>query len=210
MKQKTKKYGFSFTAASAFVNETMQVATLYHQEKNWEIVLNRVVEENILHKTKVATAKREFTEIKKRIELLSPAALELLVNGSREDATYMIWLGIVKAYTFISEFVVEVVRPKVLMFDFEITTRDYQVFLEHKSIEHDELNKISELTQYKIKQVLFKMLEQVGIINNSKDKIINRPFLTEQIIELIVEDNHILLKNFLLSDMEINEAIAQD
>ena len=65
---------------------------------------------------------------------------------------------------------------------------------------------LSEMTQGKIKQVMFKMLEQLNIINNIKDKMIFRPLLSKQTIDLIVEEKTDVLKCFLMSDMEIIEA----
>ena len=50
------------------------------------------------------------------------------------------------------------------------------------------------------------MLEQLNIINNIKDKMIFRPLLSKQIIDVIVKEEADLLKCFLMSDMEIIEA----
>ena len=65
---------------------------------------------------------------------------------------------------------------------------------------------LSEMTQGKIKQVMFKMLEQLNIINNIKDKMMFRPLLSKQTIDLIVEEKTDVLKCFLMSDIEIIKA----
>lgn len=62
------------------------------------------------------------------------------------------------------------------------------------------------MTQGKIKQVMFKMLEQLNIINNIKDKMMFRPLLSKQTIDLIVEEKTDVLKCFLMSDIEIIKA----
>ena len=47
------------------------------------------------------------------------------------------------------------------------------------------------------------MLEQVGLINSAKDGIIIKPFLSDDSIKAILNDDATLLAGFLCSDAEI-------
>ena len=51
---------------------------------------------------------------------------------------------------------------------------------------------------------MFKILEQVGLIDSIKSKQIVPQFLDNKLIDLIVEDNIAWLKIYLMSDMDIN------
>ena len=54
--------------------------------------------------------------------------------------------------------------------DFNLTDTDYISFIRRKEINHDELANLTDQTQAKVKQVIFKILEQAGIIDNVRDK----------------------------------------
>jgi hypothetical protein len=62
---------------------------------------------------------------------------------------------------------------------------------------------LTDLTEKKIKQVTFKILEQSGIINNIKKREIQPQFLNKDLIRVLVEDNPLWLKVLLVSDRDI-------
>ena len=198
-----KKYSFSFTGASALLAETLIVAEEYVRLQDWEKVKVSVQENNLMNKTKQNTSKRMYHELKKRLELLTNEQLNLLVNGSPDESKAMVLLSLIKAYSFFKDFVIEVIRAKYLLYNNIIVTSDYTSFFNTKAITHNELNTITEKTTNKVKQVLFKMLEQVGLINSSKEGMIIKPFLSDDSIKAILNDDATLLAGFLCSYAEI-------
>ncbi|NBW58640.1 DUF1819 family protein [bacterium] len=197
------KYSFSFTGASALSAETLIIAEEYVRLQDWEKVKVSVQENNLMNKTKQNTSKRMYHELKKRLELLTNEQLNLLVNGSPDESKAMVLLSLLKAYSFFKDFVIEVIRTKYLLYNNIIVSSDYTSFFNTKAITHNELNTITEKTTNKVKQVLFKMLEQVGLINSAKDGIIIKPFLSDDSIKAIINDDASLLAGFLCSDAEI-------
>ena len=200
---KNNKYSFSFTGASALIAETLVIAEEYERLKDWKAVKESLIDNNLLNKVKQATFKREFSEIKKRLSLLTPEQLRLMVHGGLDDAKSMILLSLAKAYAFFKDFIVEVLRNKYLLFDRVLTETDYIKFFNSKSISHSELEAITEMTAKKVKQVVFKLLEQVGIITQAKNGLILKPILNNQVLDVIVDDDPALLTAFLYSNEEI-------
>ena len=198
-----KKYSFSFTGASALAAETLIIAEEYVRLNDWEKVSESVQKNNLMNKTKQSTSKRMFHEIKKRLELLTSEQLSLLINGSPDESKAMILLSLLKTYTFFKDFVIEVIRAKYLLYNNNIIASDYTSFFNTKAITHNELNTITEKTTNKVKQVLFKMLEQVGLINSAKEGMIIKPFLSDDSINVIMSDDSFLFAGFLCSDAEI-------
>ena len=199
----TNKYSLSFTAASALIPETISIAQIFVNEKDWNIVFEEVSKNNLLHKNKKTTLLREFNEIKKRLKNLNQMELEILANSNTQETKWMIHLSLLKTYTFYADFVSEVIRGKLNKFEFSVKDSDYARFFEEKSYTHTELTSISEKTQNKLKQVIFKMLVQVGIISDIENKVITKPFLNENILKMIQSDNLYWLKGFLYTDLEI-------
>ena len=197
------KYSFSFTGASALITETLIIAEEYKNLQDWKEVKNSLMEHNSLNKIKQSTFKREFSEIKKRLSSLSEEQLYLLINGSYDDSKAMILLSLIKVYTFLNDFIVEVLRNKYLQFDTNISENDYSKFVHSKCISHNELNEITEVTAKKVKQVIFKLLEQVGLVTQTKNGIILKPILSHAAVDVIINENPIQLSAFLYSNEDI-------
>lgn len=203
------KYTFSFTGASALIAETLVIAEEYNRLKDWKAVEKSLLDNNLLNKVKQATFKREFSEIKKRLSLLTQDQLLLMIQGSLDDAKSMILLSLVKTYSFLRDFIVEVVRNKYLLFDSIVSETDYIRFVNAKSLSHNELNTITEVTAKKVKQVVFKLLEQVGLITKAKNGSILKPILNSKVIDVIVDDDPALLNVFLFSNEEIKSLLQK-
>ena len=199
------KYILSYTAASLSPYDSEVIASLYLELKDWESVRKSVVDDNALQKGTVSTRKREYGELKKRLETLTPAQLAFYEDASSTEVKNLTILSCFKLYQFIYNFSTEIMRKKLLLFDFQVLNSDYESFYDSKRVAYDKLNTISEATQKKLKQVMFKMFEQAGFIDSVKNKNIQKPYLSERLIELIVQDDPKYLSAFLYSDNEINE-----
>ncbi|MGZ4054023.1 MAG: DUF1819 family protein [Bacteroidia bacterium] len=197
------KYTFSFTAASSLIKETVIIGQLYLQYKDWGKVEEDIYKHNILNKSKRNTIKREFNEIRKRLKTLNESEMNLLVHGDTNSEKAMVHLALVKTYSLIYEFIHEVINSKFIQFEKQLTETDYSKFIDAKATLHPELEVSSETTLNKVKQVTFKMLAQIGIIDSLKEKNITKPFLDIKCIEVILNDNPTLLSAFLYSDEEI-------
>lgn len=203
------KYSFSFTGASALIAESLVVAEEYNRLKDWKAVEKSLLENNLLNKVKQATFKREFSEIKKRLGLLTQDQLQLMTQGSLDDAKAMSLLSLVKTYPFLRDFIVEVIRNKYLLFDTVVSEVDYMKFVQTKSLSHDELNVITEKTAKKVKQVIFRILEQTGLVTQARNGNILKPVLNRDIIRVIIDDDPAWLNTFLCSNDEIKELLQK-
>jgi hypothetical protein len=190
------KYEFSLTGSSLRVNDMVLFATKY--------VVDGVAE---FKSDKGTTNKRMVSEFKKRIDNLTHNQQLLFIEGNFSTQKHLAFLSACKSYSLLRDFVIEVVREKFLIMDFNLTDTDYLSFIRRKEIEHDELAELTDLTQGKVKQVIFKILEQGGIIESIKTKEIQLQILEGKIKRVIVDDNPEWLKIFLMSDSDIQSLI---
>lgn len=203
------KYSFSFTGASALITETLVIAEEYFKLNDWSAVQISLSDNNHLNKVKEGTFKREFSEIRKRLSLLTHDQIQLMIKGSYEDAKSMILLSLVKTYPFVDEFIIEVLLNKYLLFDRTLLDSDYKRFVDSKSFQHPELERFTEIMSKKVKRVVFKLLEQVGLITNIKNGILLKPFLSSQVVKVILDDDPAYLSAFLCSSEEIKVLIEK-
>ncbi|WP_034059325.1 DUF1819 family protein [Lacinutrix jangbogonensis] len=191
-----KKYKFSFTAASLRTRELVLVA---------KHVLEHPIEdiEGVLGNGKRATGNRYYKEMCKWLNTLTENQKMMLLEGSYKVQNEMTFIAACKNFAFIRDFIIEVIREKYLVYDYEITEGDYLSFFRRKAEQHPEMEQLTEVTQKKVKQVTFKILEQAGLINNIKSKMIQPQMIEPETRKAILNDNSELFKIFLLSDFDI-------
>ena len=177
------KYSMTFTTCSLLVQESIKVAELFFKEKDWKKVSQFATDENLFQYRTVSSLKRTLSEIISRLKLLSEDALNLLINGYKEEQLQILWLAVCLRYPFIYEFSVEVIREKYRSMQYKIEQFDFDAFFNSKMNYHESLENITETTRKKLKQVLFKMMKEAEIID--KDDNVQVALLSEQIIKAI-------------------------
>lgn len=198
------KYILSFTAASLRLNEMVKVATAALDNAGGDLAM--VKESGVVFSSvKIRTSDREFREVRKRLETLTPDQTAILIRGDLISQKQIAFLSVCKRYTFIRDFVVDVIRDKVLVFDYQLNESDYKSYINSKLSLHPELEEFSESTLKKAKQVMFRILEQAGIINNPVDKQIQPQILEQDVINATVRDDPAWLKIFMMSDKDIKQ-----
>ena len=178
-----QKYSMAFTTCSLLNNESIQVAELYLEHKNWSQVSRIATDSNLLQYRTVSALKRTLSEIVSRLKLLSDEAINLLVNGYKEEKLQILWLAVCLRYPFIYEFSVEVVREKYRSMQYKIEQFDFDAFFNSKMNYHESLENITETTRKKLKQVLFKMMKEAEIID--RDDNVQASLLSEKIISVV-------------------------
>lgn len=148
--------------------------------------------------------KRKNSEFRKRLQTLSPAQIVALIEGDLITQRQIAYLSVCKLYDFFREFVLEVLREKMNLMDYHLTEGEYLSFFRRKMMDHPELEGLSETTEKKVKQVVFRILAEAGIINSAKEKVLQYQILEPKMINLIKEDNLNWFEVFLLNDFEIN------
>ena len=177
------KYSMTFTTCSLLVQESIKVAELFSKEKDWKKVSQIAADENLFQYRTVSSLKRTLSEIISRLKLLSEDALNLLINGYKEEQLQILWLAVCLRYPFIYEFSVEVIREKYRSMQYKVEQFDFDAFFNSKMNYHESLENITETTRKKLKQVLFKMMKEAEIID--KDDNVQVALLSDRIIKAI-------------------------
>lgn len=200
-----QKYNLSFVAGTAMVNETLAVAEAYLQcSKDWKATYEMVERENLMEKEKVSTIRRVFALVKQRLQTLTDDELELLVSGNPATRRLIVILGIAKAHTFIFDFLSEQVRERFYGLHEKISHADFNEFYNEKRYVHPELESITDKTLAKVRQCIFRMLQQTELIDSIQNGAIQRPYLPANVEQAIVRDDSRLLAAYLYSNNEIS------
>lgn len=193
-----ENYDFSFTAVSLRLKEMLLVARALKESLEVDYI-------NDLGAGKSSTGKRMLTEFKKRISFLAPSEIESLLEGDLITKKQIAFLSLCKTYAIIKDFAIEVLREKFLAYDYQITDGDYLTFYRRKVDQYEKMESLSTSTEKKIKQVIFNMLYEAGLINDTKSRIIQPQIIDIQVMRVISQDNPNWLKVLLVSDSDIEK-----
>lgn len=190
-------YILSFTGASLSINESIKIAEVYLQLRDWPAVKSAVKGANLIQARTQSSIQRVYQELQPRLAELSLEQLDLLVDGNPQEQKQLLWLAVCKRYTFIREFASEVVREKFLRLDFQLNEFDYDAFFNRKADWHPELDELTATTRRKLKTRLFRLLFEADLITS--DNLILPATFSQRIKDVLSPDAPLSFQIFPLS-----------
>ena len=106
---------------------------------------------------------------------------------------------------FIYDFSKDIVRERYLTLKYDLPTEEFDSFYNKKEQWHEELEKISDSSRYKLRTVLYKILLEAEIID--KNKIILPTMPSIHFIKLIAKTDLDDLLVFPMSDFDIKKGL---
>ena len=202
----TEPYRLSFTAGGLFVREAPPIVELYLQCSDWESSRRQVRDENLLQLRTAAASTRVSKELIARLQELERDELEELRDANVRDQAYLLWVAACRRYTFLREFASEVLREHYLARRYQLTPSDYDAYFNSKALWHAELEALAESTQKKLKQNLFRMLREAGLVTPQHH--IQAALISPHAAQLIAKRDRRDLFVFPVSDQEIKRWLS--
>ena len=181
------------------ISEFVKIADLIHQGMSVD-----EIDTKLLGREKRETTRRQFRELEHRIDSLTSEQIKILATGSLDEQKQITHLALCKTYGIYKDFVTDVLAEKAQVYDFDLTDLDYNSFISRKVVDHPELDRLAATTKKKVKQVLYKMLNQVGIIDSTSNPIILPPYVETRVEQAITIEKPNLLACFLYTEQQIN------
>ena len=130
---------------------------------------------SIIKANSEASQQRYLRELTRRIKQLS---------SSMFNKRVIQFYTICKTYSIIAEFMIEVVRKKWLNLNFNLEPYDFRNHLIEKLEQTDVLEQTTETTLYRLGQVFFKMLRELGMYKKEKFNTIQ---IAPQLMQLLYQ-----------------------
>jgi len=197
-------YRLSFTAASFFFHESVELSNLYLELNDWNKAVKALTNASA-KKRSISTIKRESSELVLRLKNLSNELLNRFVATDVDDAKIILLYAILKSYPIIKLFSLELLYEKQHMLDFQIQDYEINSFFRKQEEIYVEFAKKSDASKYKIKQVVIKILADATLIKSTKEKVIVKPIIESRTARLILKDSDkSYLKALLMNEDEIS------
>jgi hypothetical protein len=167
-KTNQQDYQMSFTTGGLLLNESMTVARLHVEGETWQQTVSRALEQSATSLPKTASNQRTLREISNRLRALThDERCFLLEEADRTDQQALLWLATCRAYRFVREFAVEVIRERHLSYQMDLPLVSFDILFEAKAEWDEGLAKLSPSTRKKLRQILFRMMREAGILSNN-------------------------------------------
>ncbi len=178
-----RKYNMSFTVGGLWHRESCQAAKLYLEIGDWKPVREKVLAENIFQARTESTLIRISREVIFRLQTLNEDEVRFLLESNAQQQAYLLWVAVCRRYRFIAEFAVDVLRERHAIMRLDLHYENFDVFYDRKSETNPQLEKITEKTRGKLRQNLFRMMRDAGLL--SENNRIETAMLDRYFIQLI-------------------------
>ena len=181
-------YKMSFTSGGLFLTESVAVARLHRKHEDWKDTLKRALQEGATSLPKAVSNRRTLREIVNRLMTLEDDEICFLIDDAgRQEQQYLLWVATCRAYRFVREYAVEVICDRYLAYQLELPLESFDIFFDAKAEWDDGIASISDSTRNKLRQILFRIMREAGII--SEDHKIQSVYLSPQLRVLIAATN---------------------
>ena len=180
-----KDYLGDLIGGSLMLKESQIIAQLLLKKPTQEEWLEAIVNRNVLQKRSDASAKRNASTIKKRLEGMSDEYLENIAFGSTELSAQLMFAATLINSPLLADFMRNVVLDAKRMFRENLDAGDWESFWDERSRLFPEFADMTKSTIYKISQVAFKTLADAGYIESTRSKRLQNVFLLPEVNSLL-------------------------
>ena len=180
---RTDRYALSFTSGTLLANEAAVVTPIYLRVRDWKTTRALAHTENVLGTRVARSNTRTLGALVPRLQLLSDDELEIVAEGTSTERGHLMWTAACRKYALIGEFADEVLRERFLTLAGTVSYEDYDSFYRAKAMWHDELDDVTGSSYQKLRQVLFKMMGEAGLL--TKQGQIEPALLSSRVAECL-------------------------
>lgn len=162
-------YSAKLTAEPFLYRETKTIAEYLQQGFEASELKKKNIEENLIQYKSQAAILRVNSPIFRRLTVFNDEMLYEFVNGDLYTSRMLLVYSIMKTDRLVCDFITELYKEKILLMKDIIEQMEVINWFDRKFAESTNLSKISEKTQYKLRQVLMKILVDSGLVIKEKD-----------------------------------------
>lgn len=181
-----KSYLGDLIGGSLMIRESQIIADLLLKKPTQDEWNEAIVDENVLQKPSAASAKRNASTIKKRLENLNDEYLTKLAYCGTDEASQLMFAATLMNSTLLADFMRIVVMDAKRMYRESLNVDDWKHFWEERTRLFPALAEMSEASTYKVSQVAFKIIADAGYIDSTKNKQFMNVYLSPDVKQILL------------------------
>ncbi len=178
-------YDSDLTGGSLMVRESRVIADLLLRNATTDEWVQLIQVENVLQKRSPASAKRNAQAIRKRLERLEPPFWKALRDGDEELALQVAFCAALARNLLLVEFMETIVHDAFVTHSESLAYYLWADFLEERSQRDHRITAWTDSSCKKMGQVAFRMLAEVGMLNNSRECRLQRLVVRPEVRDLL-------------------------
>ncbi|GJA10465.1 MULTISPECIES: DUF1819 family protein [Aeromonas] len=178
-----KTYLGDIIGGSIMLRESRLIAQLLLQHPDDEAWERAVVEENLLQKSSVHSAKRMASTVRKRLEAMSDTFWSDLLNAPDDLARQMLMLSVMCQSPVLIDFMATDVADARRMYREAMRSEDWPEFFASRQRVITGLERFSPSSIQKMGSNIFKILADVGYLESARSKRLKAVYLLPEIRE---------------------------
>lgn len=163
------KYSAGLVSNAFWFLESKKTAKLMLEGKTRKEIYEFAVENNIYQLETKNRIKRVCNMTYRRLNHFSFDFLRVFLNLDVNSAKIFVLVSILADDKLFFEFMYEVFRDKIILGDFSLNYKDFDMFFENKINQSNEVGKWTETTRKKLKSVYRRILSEAGVIRKNMD-----------------------------------------
>ena len=179
-------YSAKLTGESFLLYEFKIVAKLKLEGHSDKEIRKMVMEENLFQYKFKSSISRRLTPLIQRVNLLDDKLINMLIDEPLTDGVVINLYAIMKNDKLFFEFMNEVVAEKLRVSESYLEKKDINIFINEKKEQSEDVAKWTDQTIAKIKQVMFKILAESGILEDKKSGKLSRLLIEEELRDYII------------------------
>lgn len=162
-------YSAKLTGEPFLYRETKIIGEYLHQGFEASELKKKNIEENLIQYKSKSAISRVNSAIFRRLNVLNADMLEEFVNGDLYTSRMLLVYSIMKTDKLVCDFISELYKDKILLMKENIEQYEVVNWFDRKFAESINLSKVSDKTQYKLRQVMMKIMIDSGLVMKEKD-----------------------------------------
>lgn len=166
-----QRYLLSFTSGGLLIREADVIVSEYLRVQDWATVRQYVIKQNLLQARTTSTNVRMARETIQRLCVFEDEELRLFAESGLTERCHLMWAAACRRFSLVGEFAEEVARERFLLMTPTLGLEDFDRFMTRKSLWHNELDELKPSTRARLRQNLFQMLHEAGLLSEHGDII---------------------------------------
>lgn len=191
-------YDSDLIGGSLMVRENRIIADLLLRKVSAQEWHQAIQVENLLQKRSPASAKRNAQAIRKRLERLEPPFWQALRDGDEELAKQTAFCAALERNLLLVEFMETVVKDAYVTHSETLAPYFWDEFLDERSHRDLKIALWTESSRKKMGQVTYRMLAEVGMLQNTRNFKLQKLLVRPEIRELLENSSRQRLKACLM------------
>ena len=182
------QYNSNLLRDSFWLNETRKTAELILEGLSKEEIMDLSLNENIFGQNSERRKRDIVQTMYKRLNDFPEEILEYFLRVDVTSAKIFVLISILRNDRLFFEFMYEVFRGHILVGNYILRGRDFDIFFNNKATQNEKVDSWSESNIYRLSSCYRTILNEAGVIDNSgDDKQIIVPFVDLRLKNMLIE-----------------------